>query len=527
MIRSLLAFLLAVGLTSAAAEEIERGATLRVAADVEPQSLNPALDASNGVYFIASKIIEPLVEASFEEGGFEPRLAVAWEGSADGRTITFRLRDGVTWQDGVPFTSADVAYSAMELWSKLQNFGTSVFANLEAVDTPDPLTAVFRFSQPTPLQLVMNALPALSAVVPKHLYEGSDPRTNPLNQAPIGTGPFRFVEHEVGIAYVLERNPDYWGPDDQPYLERIVYAVLPDRSTVAAAHEAGEIDISAFSKVPLPDLERIAAEPGLEVVTEGYEALTYQITVEINHRREELADPRVREAMRHAIDPAFVAKAIFLGYATPATGPVPVTGAPFYTGDVATYAYDPARAAALLDEAGYPRGADGWRFALTLRPAPWFEQTRQMGDYLRQQLREIGIDVTIEGADPAGHIKSVYADHDFDLAIGSPVYRGDPAISTTVLYDSAVPPGQPFSNQYGYADPEMDRLIDEAAVELDPARRIELYQDFQRLAAEQLPILHIVDFGFVTVASSRVQNVGSNPRWPVSSWADVWLAADE
>ena len=195
--------------------------------------------------------------------------------------------------------------------------------------------------------------------------------------------------------------------------------VLPDANAKAVALETGEIDLTAFSAVPLYDLERLDAIDGLSVSTGGYEGITYQITVEINHRRAELADVNVRKAMRTALDPSFIVDTIFLGYgATAATGPVPQTATAFYSDDKTLYDYDLDAAGALLDEAGYPVGDDGFRFKLRLRPAPWFEQTRATGDYVRQALIAIGIDVEIVSADPACHIAAVYTDHDFDLAIG-------------------------------------------------------------------------------------------------------------
>jgi peptide/nickel transport system substrate-binding protein len=502
-----------------------RGGTLVVAADTEPRNLNPAIYASNGVFYVASKVIEPLAEMSYDERGLTPVLATGWTPSADGRSITFTLRPDVRWHDGRPFTSADVAFSAMEVWRPLQNFGRIVFKDLEAVETPDALTAVFRFSRPTPFQLVRNALPALTGVVPKHVFEGTDINANPANQSLVGTGPFRFAEHRPGEYYRLERNPEYW-QSGLPYLDGIVYRVLPDRASVSAALETGDIQLAAFSAVPLTDLERLAALPGLKVVREGYEGITYQLTVEINHRRPELRDARVRRAIAHAIDRRFVVDAIFLGYATASTGPIPASAREFHTADVPTQGYDRAKAEALLDEAGLPRrGEDGMRFSLRLRPAPWFDQTRQFGDYLRQALRAVGIDAVLVNADPAGHTKAVYTDHDFDLAVGSPVYRNDPAISTTILYQGGLPAGIPFSNQYGYADPEMDALIARAAETIEAEMRSELYREFQRLAAEQLPIIHVAEFTFITVAHERVGNVANNPRWATSSWADTWLAS--
>lgn len=505
------------------AQSAEGSGRLIVAADSEPKNLNPAIVASNGVFFISSKVVEPLAEASFEgKDGLSPRLALSWEGAEDGRSITFKLREGVKWHDGKPFTSADVAFSALNLWKPLQNLGRIVFANLDTVETPDELTAIFRFSKPTPLQLIRNALPVVSSVVPKHLYEGTDIAANPANTSPVGTGPFRFAEHKPGEYYRLERNPDYWGKEE-PKLDEVIYRVLPDRAAAASALEAEEIQLAAFSAVPLADLDRISRVPGIKVITKGYEALTYQLVVEINHRRKELADLKVRQAIAHAIDRKFVIDTIFLGYATASTGPVPKNAPEFYDPDVQTYDFDVAKANALLDEAVYPRGENGTRFSLKLRPAPYFNETRQFGDYLRQALAAVGIDAELVNADSAAHQKAVYTDHDFDLAVAPPVFRGDPAISTTILVQSGIPAGVPFSNQGGYASAELDGIIAKAAETVDADARTALYRTFQQRVAAELPLINVAEWGFITVARDTVLNVASNPRWAVSNWADTAL----
>ncbi|RUM96551.1 ABC transporter substrate-binding protein [Pseudaminobacter arsenicus] len=506
------------------AQAVAKGGRLIVAADSEPRNLNPAIVASNGVFFISSKVIEPLAEASFEgKDGLEPRLATNWEGSSDGLSVTFRLREGVVWHDGTPFTSADVAFSALEVWKKQQNLGRLVFANLQAVDTPDDHTAVFRFSRPTPFQLIRNSLPVVTSVVARHVFEGMDDiAASPANNQLIGTGPFKLAEHKPGEYYRLERNDAYWG-EDKPYLDEIVYRVLPDRAAAAGALEAGEIQLAAFSQVPLADLERISKVEGLKVYSKGYEALTYQLAVEINHRRKELADLKVRQAIAHAIDKDFVVKTIFLGYAQSSTGIIPQNAPEFYTSDVPAYPFDPARANALLDEAGYTKGADGKRFSLKLLPAPYFGETRQFGDYLRQALAVIGIDARIVNNDSAAHQKAVYTDHDFDLAVAPTVFRGDPAISTTILVRSGTPAGVPFSNQGGYANTQLDALIDKANETVNVAARTELFRQFQRMVAEDLPLINVAEWGFITVASAKVSNVSNNPRWAVSNWADTAL----
>ena len=198
-------------------------------------------------------MIEPLFDLGADGKTLVPVLATGWTPSADGRTHSFTLRGGVKWHDGRDFTSADVAFSALELWRKLQNFGRDVFRNLEAVDTPDAGTAVFRFTQPIPAQLLAAALAPLANVVPRHLYEGTDLQNNPANINLVGTGPFRFGEYRRGEFFRLARNPAYWAAE-QPLLDGIVYRVMPDKGAVAAALETGELELACFGGVSIEDM---------------------------------------------------------------------------------------------------------------------------------------------------------------------------------------------------------------------------------------------------------------------------------
>ena len=142
------------------------------------------------------------------------------------------------WHDGAPFTSADVAWSLMNVWKTLHGRGRATYANVERADTPDARTVVLHLSQPSPA--IMNALAAAeSQVLPRHRYEGTDVLTNPLNNAPVGTGPFRFKEWRRGSAVVVERNPDYWDAG-KPYLDAIVMRFIPDGAGRSAALETGE-----------------------------------------------------------------------------------------------------------------------------------------------------------------------------------------------------------------------------------------------------------------------------------------------
>ena len=186
-----------------------------------------------------------------------------------------------------------------------------------------------------------------------------------------------------------------------------------------------------------------------------------------------------------------------------------------------------AAAEAALDAAGYPRGADGTRFSLRMRVAPFFSESVAAGDYVKQALEEVGIGVEIVPADSsAAYIESVFTDRDFDIAINTPSYRPDPAISTTILYQGGLEPGIPFSNQGGYDNPELNQVIADGLTTVDTEARKGIYDKFQQIVADELPSISLVDFVFTPANSDRVQNISNNPRWPVTSWADVWLAGD-
>ena len=140
-----------------AQETPRKGGVFTVHYAAEQRMLNPSLQASTGVYIIGAKIQEPLVDLD-ARGQPVGVLAESWEAAPDGKTITFKLRKGVTWHDGKPFTSADVQYTAMEMWKKILNYGSTLQLFLTAVDTPDPHTAVFRYERPMPLNLLLRAL---------------------------------------------------------------------------------------------------------------------------------------------------------------------------------------------------------------------------------------------------------------------------------------------------------------------------------------------------------------------------------
>lgn len=503
-------------------EEPKRGGVLTVHMTSEQRILNTALRASTGVYVIASKIMEPLVDLD-SDARPRPVLATGWDSTADGKTIRFKLREGVHWHDGKAFTSADVQYTAMELWKKHLNYGTTLQLHLEAVDTPDAHTAVFRYSRSMPIDLLLRALPDLGYVAPRHIYEGTNVLDNPANTAPIGTGPFRFVRYERGQYVMAERNPNYWR-SGLPYLDRIIWRFINDKAAAVAALEAEQLLVSAYSSLALADLDRLKADPRFSVSTKGNEGNAVNNTIEFNFRRKELADRRVRHAIAHAIDVDLFCKNFLYGFGKPGTGPIPSSSPTFYAAGATQYPFDRKRAEDLLDQAGYGRGPGGTRFSLRLLPAPFAEDISLFSTFIQQSLQPIGIKIEIVRFDSAAYLTNVYRDWNFDLATGWHQYRNDPAVSTTVWYRSGSPRGTPWTNQFGWQSDVVDNLIDDAASELDPAKRKALYAELVKQANTDLPVWMAVERQFVSVISARLRNHSNNPRWPSSDWADLWMA---
>jgi peptide/nickel transport system substrate-binding protein len=348
--------------------------------------------------------------------------------------------------------------------------------------------------------------------VPKHVYEGTDFRNNPANNQPIGTGPFKFSSWQRGSAIIYEKNPDYWRPG-RPYLDRLIFRFINDPSTRAAALEKGEADVAFFGTITPAEMRRLSELPHIEIAKGGYEALSPVMLLEVNTKKPPLDDKRVRQALAYAIDRKFIVDNIWYGFGKPAVGPISSVFKPagLYT-EEGLRRYDVPdrlqRAAALLDEAGYPAKTGGTRFEITQDVGPYGEDYRRMGEYLRQAFNRIGVRLTLRNEDQASYVRRVYTEYDFNLTSGWYVGMGDPTLGVQRQFVSSnIKQGIAFNNVARYSDPENDKLWADAAVEIDLKKRSEIFHKIQRKLIEDSPAIWIMEMELVALQNKRVKNL--------------------
>jgi peptide/nickel transport system substrate-binding protein len=479
-----------------------KGGTLSVAIDSDPGSLNPAITTSGSTHTASELMFNGLVGLTPE---LEPEaeLAESWEVLEDGALYRFDLRDGVTWHDGKPFTSADVKFTFEEMLLKLHSrTKTSVGSAIESITTPDDDTVEFRFQEPyAPLLLQLDAVEA--PILPKHVYEGTDVQKNPANSKPIGTGPFTLVSYTPDSELRFAANEDYFKPD-LPHLDEVVMRIIPDKGNQVVALEAGEVDW--LFGAPGPDLPRLRKSGDYEFLTTSVNpgGSNCIMTVSFNLEKPMFQDVRLRRALGTALDRDQFLERVLFGQGKVAQAPIS-SGIPFaHAPDLdGMPQFDRAAAEQLLDEAGWKREgdrtrtaqgvdgvADGTPLAFRFTHFPSFSA---YGQLLRAQLAEVGADVTLVPLEPPVFADTVFTARDFDTNIISFCNGLDPEIGVKRMYVTSNIGPIPFSNSSAYRNPEVDQLFDQARTTVDPAERTTIYRQLQEKLVEDLPYLWLVE----------------------------------
>lgn len=489
----------------------------------EPQACYVPAGGGSSPTFSSSKLFERLAKRNMD-GTFEGVLAESWKPAADFKSYTVKVRKGVKFHDGKDMTVDDVVYSVSEIWKKYAV--ASALTDFVGIESPDADTVVFKYNNPTPEFFFASTLCSpVAYIVPKHVYAGSDPVTNPANNAPIATGPWKFKEWVRGSHFEYVKNENYW-KKDEPYLDRLIIRYVRDPAGRAAAMEAGDIHIGVFNPVAPPDIKRLTGTGKFVATPKGYEEAVWSTTLECNMRNPVFAKREVRQAMFHAINREFIAKTVYYGYARPGTSPIYSPNKEFYTADVFKTGFDPKKAAALLDAAGFPKKGDGKRFTLNLLSAGWFQENGKVGAYVKQALEDVGVGINLTVPDRPTSLKRIYTDYDYDLAISNQANPSEPVPSTTQYFTTdGILKGVPFRNASGYSNPDVDKLVASIKVETDPAKRKALVVEFQKIIAQEAPLLPLVELESITLASTKVQNHSNDPNFLAASWGDLWLAS--
>ena len=409
-----------------------------------------------------------------------PDLATKWDTSADLTEYTFTLRDNVTWHDGKPFTADDVKFTYDTVLNPDFNAGgRGNLTAIKSVDVVDPKTVKITTKDPyayLPVMLGYN-----QPIFPKHLLQGNEKNPADFIKNPVGTGPFKFKEQVQGNYLRLDANPNYF--EGAPYLDSIVYAVIPDGNTRAARLISGDID---FTVIDPPQIDAMQGKPGITV--QQVAQVNYYFFA-FNHLNPNFKDANVRKAIAHAFDRDAIIKSVLKGYGSQATGPISPLLGDLYNPNVTTYPLDLTKAQDLLTQAGWKKGSDGKlvdssgkTFDILFNVPSNYPIMVQVVTYGQQQLQKLGFNVTLDVVDWPVHLDK-YRNQKYDLLMEWWITPPSPDIYA--YYHSQ------GGNYWKYSNPQVDDLIVKARSEPDPTKRVQLYHDLQTLLADDLPVVFL------------------------------------
>ena len=434
-------------------------------------------------------------------------LAESWTVSEDGLTMTFVLRPGIRWHDGVPVTADDVLFTYQKLIDP--NVLTPYSSSYELVDTVEVLderTIQMRYREPF--------APALESwmmgIIPKHLLEHEDLNTTDFLRNPVGHGPYRFIRWKTGQLIELRANRDYF--EHRPHIDRYLYRIIPDQATLFLELLTGNIDLAGLS--PL-QYRRQTDTPYIRQHYRKFRYPSFGFTyLGYNLQDARFADVRVRRAFNLAIDKQAIIDGVLFGLGKVATGPFPQE----------SWAYDPSiqppapdimAARALLAEAGWIDqdgdgilDKDGLPFRFTIITNQGNAVRRQVAELMQQQLKGLGVDVKIRIIEWSTFVHRFIDKRRFDAVLLGWSLSRDPDLYD-IFHSSKTSEGE--YNFVSYANPEVDRLLEEGRRVFDRAERQRIYRRVHRHLAEDQPYMFLYVADALPVLHTRFRNVKATP----------------
>ncbi|MBI5789363.1 MAG: peptide-binding protein [Candidatus Schekmanbacteria bacterium] len=491
---------------TAASTEPAYGDTLITGSIGDASTLMPPLATDSASGDIIGLVYNGLVKYD-KDINLTGDLAESWEVSPDGLQITFHLRKGVRWHDGVEFSAADVLFTYQTMIDpKVPTAYEGDFLLVKNAQVLDKYT--FRVTYDKPFA------PALSSwginMLPKHLLEGKDIVHSPLARQPIGTGPYKFKEWKTGEKVVLESNPDYF--EGRPYIDRYLYRIIPDTATMFLELKAGTIDEMGLR--PLQYLKQ-TEYPGFAQAFNKFRYPAFAYTyLGYNFLDERFQDKRVRQAISYAIDKKELIDGVLLGLGQIATGPYK-PGAWYYNPNVNRYDFNQAKAKELLAQAGWKDSDNdgildkgGKPFSFTIMTNQGNEERAKTAQIIQQRLSQIGIKVEIRIVEWAAFIKEFIHKKNFEAIILGWTVGHDPDIYD-IWHSSKTAPGE--LNHISYKNAEVDALLDQGRHTFDREARKKAYFRLQEILADEQPYTFLYVPDALPVVSSRFHGIEPAP----------------
>ena len=487
------ALLASVAAGSITADAATRGGKMIYARYADSLFLDPVLNDANVDIWVLTNLYDTLLSPTPDGQGVTPALATKWEYSPDGKTLTLSLRSDVKFSDGAPMSADDVVWSLNRARDPKAGEWNFTLAALDTIEAKNPTTVVLYLKHADPT-LLAGLATFNSAVLPKAAFEAS-PGANAEDKAkafaehPVGTGPFAFVSWKHGEVMKLKRNPYYWKMADDgkplPYLDELEFPVIPDDATRLLKLKAGEVDGAEF--IPYARVQELKADPNLRMELWPSTRVRYLLTFNGEKYKDgsknPLGDPKVRQALNYAVNKQAIIQITTLNLGKPMTSFMS-TATPLHSGDKELYPVDPAKAKALLAEAGYANGFEFSCLALTGGGDDQSDLTAA-----QQMWAQIGVKLKIEPVDNATRTAKYRAE---DFQCRTSQWTDDIADASEITSYFAYYPNI-HALHSGFQDKQIDALFEKSQQETDAKSRAAEYKEIQDRYNAAAPIVYLYE----------------------------------